>query len=109
MFDKMFKEFGNDPVFQEIINEFVDTAIMDINNQLKFKKINIDEDVIGATLLMVIKNKVGIEFLKTINLTINGADETAYSNVNDYLNKVELIYNNAENLRDKMQEEKMRF
>ena len=100
MLNKMFKEFGDEPIFRNIINSMLDSAIMDVNNDLKFKKIDIDDDIVGSVLLMVINRNVGFEFLKTINLVLNGANEDAYGNVNEFIDKLTLMYGDAENKRD---------
>ena len=100
MFDGLFEEFGNDEVFRKIVEKMADKAIIDINNQLKFKEIDLDDAIVGAILLIVIRNKLGIEFLRTINMVVNGSDEIAYANVNDFFNKLESLYINAENYRD---------
>ena len=101
MFDKMFKEYGTDPLFKEMIETFIENAILDVNNDLKLRKWDIEDNLVGAVLLMVISHDVGIEFLRTLNLVINGADEIAFGNVNEYLNKLEVIYLQAKDHRDK--------
>lgn len=98
----LFDAFGNDPKFMEVMQEIVDKTIIDVNNELKYGNVEITDKIVGAVLLVVIRKRVDIEFLRTINLNLNGADETAYGNVNDFLNKLELLYNKAENDKEEV-------
>ena len=102
MMEGLFDAFGNDPQFIEIMQEMADNAVLDINNDLKYGNLDINHQVVGATLLMIIRRgTAGFEFLRTINLVLNGSDETAYANVTDFINKLEVIYIKAEDDKEK--------
>lgn len=100
MFDELFNEFGNDKGFQSIIQNILNKMILNVSNDVKFNNHDVDEELVKATLLVVINNKVGFEFLRSLNLALNGADEVAFGNVNEFLNKLELMYDDAETMRE---------
>lgn len=100
MFSEMFNEYGNDPIFQKIIKSTLKKMLMQVNNDLKFKEVDINDDLVKATLLMCINEDYCFEFLKTINLVMNGADETAFGNVNEFLNKLENMYIEADLMKE---------
>ena len=100
MFSAMFDELGDDPRFQKMIKETVKNMVMRVNNDLKFKELEVDDDVVKATLLICINEDYCFEFLKTINLVVNGEDETAFGNVAEFLNKLETIYIEADLMKE---------
>lgn len=100
MMSEMFNEFGNDKKFQKIIQDMIDKMILNVSNDVKFNNLDVDDELVKTTLLAVIHNKIGFEFLKTLNLAINGADEIAFGNVSEFLNKIEVMYNDAETMRE---------
>jgi len=106
MFDKLFDAYGKDPHFQKLIMEMVDDMMIDVNNDLKFKKIDLDNPVVAGMVLINFKSVVGINFLRTINLVMNGDDETAFGNVNVFLDKIEELYLKAENQNKKSLQKK---
>ena len=100
MFSEMFNEFGDDPIFQKIIKKTLKDMFIRVNNDLKFKELDIDDDLVKATLLMCINEDYCFEFLKTINLVINGEDATAFGNVNEFLNKIQNMYMEADLMKE---------
>ena len=106
MIDKMFSEFGDDPRFRAMINNFVNDQILEISNDLKFKNLKLGDDIVTVTLMMVISQKNGFEFLRTINMVINGNDEVAFGNVNEFINFLENMFDDAQVLKEKHNESK---
>lgn len=96
MIDKMFDEFGDNPMFKEFVNDIIDTMVIDINNDLKFGELALNETIVGATLLVNIRNQLTFEFLRTINMKMNGNDDITFANVVDFINKLEAIYVTAD-------------
>ena len=100
MFDEMFDALGDNPKFQEVIKNIIDKMVLDVNNDLKLKKIDLNEDIVKATLLICINNTTSFDFMRTINLVMNGADEVAFGNVNEFLYNLENIYVLGEELKE---------
>lgn len=109
MFDDLFDNFGDNPLFQKIIGNIMESMVMQVNNDLKFGDLKINDDVVKATLLVSITDNWVFEFLRTINLHLNGADEIAYGNVNDYLNKLETIYLEGDKMKEEHLKEKRSY
>lgn len=96
MIEDMFDTFGDDPRFQSMINKMVDKMVIETNNELKFGKRQVNDDLTGATLLICIRNQLSFEFLRTVNMCINGSDETTFANVTNFINQLEMLYLKAE-------------
>lgn len=96
------RELIGNSYFQDFIKSMAKKCVIEVNNQLKFKEIDVDDELVKSTILLVFNEDFGFEFLKTINLAINGADETAFGNVNDFLNKIEALYLEGKSSRDEI-------
>lgn len=101
MIDDLFDEFGTNPMFIKMVSKMTDRMIIDVNNELKFGDVKVDYDIVGAVILLLFRNQLGFEFIKTINLNLNGNDEVAFANVTDFINKLELLYVTADENKEK--------
>lgn len=95
MFDKMFDEFGSDPRFMEVMKSITKDIVLDISNDLKFNKVDVEEPIVGAIALISLQ-EFSFVFLRSLNMALNGVDANKMGDVNEFIDKLEAIYFKAE-------------
>jgi len=108
MFDGLFKEFGDDPKFKSIMSEIAGNMVLNISNDLKFGKINIDDDLVGAAVLVCIQ-EFSFPFLKSVNFALNSSDADKLGDVNEFIDKLQALYINAENKKKEVTDKPIIF
>lgn len=102
MFSDNLNEMGNNPLFQDFICNMVEHIQLKICNDLKTGGVTIDEDIVKAVWYSIISNRTSFELMRNFNLILNGADETAYGNINKFIGQIELIYLEGENKKNEV-------
>jgi len=80
---------------KEILNEMMKTimenAVLQISNDIKTGKLNVDDDIVVCTIHTLL-NDFEFNFLKQINLAINGSDAEKMGNVNEFIDELEILF-----------------
>ena len=104
MFDRIVDAFGDDPRFAAMVREMFNDIVLNVNNDLKFGKMNLDDGVFKGIIATIFEDYT-FELLRTINLVQNGSDAEKMGNVNDFINDLESIYYDG---KDMMETEKLK-
>lgn len=102
MFSEMFNEHGDNPMFQKVICTMVEKLQMQVTNDLKLGELTIDDDIVKAVWVSQISNVTAFELMENFNLILNGADETAFANVNQFIQQIKMIYLDGEEKKEEV-------
>lgn len=103
----MFNEMGDNPLFQELIKNMVEKMQMQVSNDLKLGEITIDDEIVKAVWYSEINNVTAFELMKNFNLILNGGDETAFANVNKFIEQIKMIFLDAEQKKEELLNERL--
>ncbi len=79
----------------------VEDMVLDMSNDIKFGKVNVDDDVVGAVILICLQ-KYSCNVLRSINFALNNTDAEKMGNINEFIDKIEALYYKAEAKRDEV-------
>lgn len=91
MFDEMYNVFGDDPRFEEFVNGMMENIVLQMSNEIKFNKRDVEDSCVKTTLSCLFKD-YSFTFLRSINLVQNGADAEKMGNINEFIDSLEKMY-----------------
>lgn len=97
--DEMFNALSQNSEFRDFIGAMAEKIVLDIANDVKLGKLDANEELVSATLLICLQSH-SFPFLKALNFAWNGSgDEEGFGAINQFIDKLQLIYFEQESRR----------